>query len=78
MPRLLRRILQGLAVLLLVVAAAAVWKREEIGRLLAVNSLFSAGNIVQNFSHMDALFLTRSLSRGEAPVSPLPDGIAAG
>ena len=77
MSRLLRRILWGLALLVLVAAAAAVWKREEIGRLLAVNSLFSADKIVQNFSHMDALFLTRPLSRGDAAVSPLPDAVAA-
>jgi CubicO group peptidase (beta-lactamase class C family) len=74
MPRVLRRLLQGLAVLVVVLAAAAIWKREEIGRLLAVNSLFAPENIVQNFSHMDALFLTRPLSRGEGPVSPLPVG----
>lgn len=77
MSRFLRRVLWGLAVLVLVVAAAAVWKREEIGRLLAVNSLFAPDRIVRNFSHMDALFLTRPLSRGDAAVSPLPDGIAA-
>lgn len=74
MPRLLRRLLQGLAIVILVASAAAVWKREEITRLLAVNSLFAAENIVQNFSHMDKLFLHRPLSRGEGPVSPLPPG----
>ena len=58
----------------LILAAAALWKREEIGRLLAVNSLFEADKIVQNFSQMDQLFLTRPLSRGEGPVSPLPKG----
>ena len=74
MPRLLRRVLQALGLVILIAAAAALWKREEITRLLAVNSLFAAENIVQNFSHMDQLFLTRPLSRGEGPVSPLPDG----
>ena len=74
MPRLMRRILQALGLVLLIAAAAARWKREEIGRLLAVNSLCEADNIVQNFSHMDHLFLTRPLSRGEGPVSPLPTG----
>ena len=71
---MLKRVLRGLLVLLLVLAAAAVWKREEITRLLAVNSLFSDEKIVQNFSHMDRLFLTRPLSRGDGPVSPLPPG----
>lgn len=74
MPRLLRRILQFLAVLVVIVAAAAIWKRDEIARLLAVNSLFAEENIVRNFSHMDALFWTRPLSRGEGPVSELPAG----
>jgi len=74
MPRLLRRLLQALAVLALILAAAALWKREEIGRLLAVNSLFAPENIVENFSQMDQLFLTRPLSRGEGPVSPLSKG----
>lgn len=61
-----------LAILLL--AATALWKREEIARLMAVNSLFAPETIVQNFSHMDDLFLTRALSRGDGPVSPLPQG----
>jgi len=74
MPRLLRRFLQTLAVLALILAAAALWKRDEITRLLAVNTLFDAENIVQNFSHMDQLFLTRPLSRGEGPVMALPKG----
>eukprot|EP01031_Cornospumella_fuschlensis_P015227 gene15227-18607_t len=74
MPRLLRLFLKILAVLALILAAAGIWKRDEIGRLLAVNSLFEADQIVQNFSQMDQLFLTRPLSRGEGPVSPLPKG----
>lgn len=72
--KMLKRVLRGLLVLLVVLAAAAVWKREEITRLLAVNSLFSEEKIVQNFSHMDKLFLTRPLSRGDGQVSPLRPG----
>src|SRR5690606_10237513 len=49
---------------------------EEIGRLLAVNSLFSADKIVNNFSHMDAAFLTRDMPRGDGAISPLPAGPA--
>lgn len=71
---MLKRILKGLAVLAVILAALAVWKREEITRLMAVNSLFAPDRIVQNFSHMDRLFLHRSLSRGDGPVSPLPPG----
>ncbi|MEI6801479.1 MAG: serine hydrolase, partial [Pseudomonadota bacterium] len=47
---------------------------EDVTRLMAVNSLFAPEKIVQNFSHMDRLFLTRPLSRGEGPTSPLPKG----
>ena len=70
----MRRLIRILAVLLILLAAAALWKREEITRLMAVNSLFSEASIVENFSHMDRLFLTRPLSRGAGPVSPLPKG----
>jgi hypothetical protein len=62
------------AVVLVVLAIAALWKREEISRLMAVNSLFTAEKITGNFSHMNELFLTRPLPRGDGPVSPLPDG----
>jgi CubicO group peptidase (beta-lactamase class C family) len=70
----MRRLARLLALLLLVAVAVGFWKREEIVRLLAVNSLFSAEKIVTNFSNMDRLFLTRALSRGEGPVSVLPKG----
>lgn len=73
----MRRFLKVVGVLVLLLAAVAVWKREEIARLMAVNSLFSAERIVGNFSNMDRLFLTRALSRGEGPVSPLPEGVPA-
>ena len=63
---------------LLIIAAIVVgiWKREEIALLLAVNSLFDADRIVQNFSNMDAAFLHVELPRGDGPVSPLPAGTA--
>lgn len=62
--------------LALVIAAAVVgfWKREEITRLLTVNSLFDADRIITNFSSMEAAFLTRTVSRGDGPVSELPRG----
>jgi CubicO group peptidase (beta-lactamase class C family) len=66
--------LRAILVLLVAVAAAAFWKRDDIRRLLAVNSLFAAENIVGNFSNMDDLFFHRTLSRGTGPVSPLPAG----
>ena len=68
----------GRILLLLIVTAALLyaWKREEIARLMAVNSLFSEEKIVDNFSHMDRAFLTRPVDRGTAPVSLLPEGEA--
>ncbi|UYV38602.1 beta-lactamase family protein [Rhodobacteraceae bacterium D3-12] len=68
--------LLGRLLLVLIVAAAAlyVWKREEITRVMAVNTLFSEEKIVNNFSNMDDLFLTIPMTRGDAPVSPLPQG----
>ena len=77
-----KRLAQAILVIVVLVAIAAVWTREEIGRLLAVNSLFTEEKIVHNFSHMDRAFLTRTISRGNAepvallvgaPIS-LPDG----
>ena len=70
----MRRLFRLLAALVILLAALGLWKRDEIARLMAVNTLFSAETIVQNFSHMDRLFLTRPLSRGDGPVSPLPKG----
>lgn len=63
-----------LLVLVVIIAALAVWKREQLTRLMAVNSLFSAEKIVSNFSHMDDLFLTRDMARGDGSVSDLPLG----
>lgn len=66
----------GRALLALILAAVVVgvWKRDEIMRLLAVNSLFAEEKIVNNFSHMDAAFLTVTLPRGDGPTSELPYG----
>jgi CubicO group peptidase (beta-lactamase class C family) len=69
-----RLVWRGLAVLLVLVLAIGLWKREEVARLLAVNSLFAEDRIVENFSHMDRLFLTVPLSRGDGPVADLPAG----
>lgn len=68
----------GRILLALVLAAAVVglWKKEEITRLLAVNSLFAQDKIVHNFSHMNDAFLSTTVSRGDGPISALPDGPA--
>lgn len=66
----------GRVLLALLVAAVVIglWKREEIARLLAVNSLFSEEKIVHNFSHMDGAFLYAPVSRGDGLTSELPYG----
>ncbi|WP_415184943.1 serine hydrolase domain-containing protein [Phaeovulum sp.] len=74
--RFIRFALRALLVLALILGVAALWKRDELARLLAVNSLFAADKITENFSHMDRLFLTRPLPRGDGPVSALPMGDA--
>ncbi len=74
MRKALRIALRVLAVVVLVLAVLGLWKREEIVRLMAVNTLFAEDKITENFSHMDRLFLTRPLPRGDGPVSPLPEG----
>lgn len=72
----MRRILKFLIwlVVALVVAggALALWKREELTRLIAVNTLFAEDRIVGNFSNMDRLFLHRTLRA--SPADPLPEG----
>ncbi len=68
----------GRTVLSLLLAAVVIglWKREEITRLWAVNSLFTESKIVGNFSDMERAFLTTPVPRGDAAVSPLPEGVA--
>jgi CubicO group peptidase (beta-lactamase class C family) len=59
---------------LLAAVVMGVWKRDEITRLLAVNSLFEPDRIVGNFSAMDAAFLNVAVSRGDGPTVDLPYG----
>ncbi len=73
MRRVLKWIVYGLLCLALVAAALAYWKREEITRLLAVNSLFSPEKIVNNFSNMNTAFLSAPVPTA-SPVSELPKG----
>jgi CubicO group peptidase (beta-lactamase class C family) len=63
-----------LVALLLAAVVIGVWKREELTRLMAVNSLFAEERIVENFSHMDKAFLTAPLPRGPLATSELPYG----
>ncbi len=59
--------------LLAVLAAAAFAYREQLARLSAVLTLFDQDRIVDNFSHMDALFETRPIPVQREAV-PLPEG----
>ncbi|MEM6372016.1 MAG: serine hydrolase [Pseudomonadota bacterium] len=62
--------------LALITAAVLVgfWKRDDITRLLATNTLFDEDRIVSNFSNIDDLFLHRDIPKGETPISQLPIG----
>lgn len=83
----MRRILKGTLWLVLALAVIgaglALWKREELTRLIAVNTLFREDRIVGNFSNMDRLFLHRTLRAGpaeplpRAPEAAMPDGFDA-
>ncbi len=63
-----------LLALVLAIVVVGLWKREQITRLLAVNSLFSEEKIVHNFSHMDTAFLSVPVPRGNGLTSELPYG----
>lgn len=65
-----------LTALLLITGSAIVgfWKWAEIKRLLAANALFKPDKIISNFSNMGRIFLHVEMSRGNGPVSPLPEG----
>lgn len=58
---MLRKTLTVLLIVILAIAALALWRAEDVKRLLAVNSLFSAERIVGNFSAMNSMFLSRAI-----------------
>jgi CubicO group peptidase (beta-lactamase class C family) len=74
MRRLITWTLRVLAVLVVLAIGIGIWKRDDIARLTAVNTLFDEDTIVTNFSAMDNLFFHRTLTRPDATVSPLPQG----
>ena len=74
MRSILKWFARAMLALLLAALVVGLWKRDEIGRLWAVNSLFNEELIVANFSTMDQAFLTRPLPRGDTSVTPLPQG----
>ena len=72
MRNVLKWTIRVLLALIIAAVAIGLWKREEITRLLAVNTLFDENRIVSNFSNMDGAFLHREIPKGTGPVSPLP------
>ncbi len=74
MRRALKWIIWGVLALIVVVALIALWKREELARLMAVNSLFHEDKIVNNFSNMNVAFLSAVMDKGPSDPSPLPGG----
>jgi CubicO group peptidase (beta-lactamase class C family) len=67
-------LLRIFVVLVLAALVVGLWQREQIMRLLAVNSLFSEEKIVGNFSNMQGAFLTAPVARGNGPTAELPYG----
>lgn len=74
MKTVLKWALRVVLALALIAVVLGIWKREEITRVLAVNTLFSPEKIVENFSNMNKAFLWTEMSRGDGPVSDLPQG----
>ena len=74
MGRIVKWGLRLIVLALLVAIGLGIWKREEVLRLWAVNSLFDEGRIVGNFSNMNRAFLTAAVPRGDGPVFDLPTG----
>ena len=56
MKTFLKWLLRGILLSVVLIAIVAVLQREKLGRLMAVNSLFSEDRIVANFTQMDTMF----------------------
>ncbi|MEN8891676.1 serine hydrolase domain-containing protein [Planktotalea arctica] len=74
MRRIFTYLTRFFGIVLILAITIGIWKREEITRLLAVNSLFSEEKIVTNFSGMNAAFLSVDVPRGDGPVAELAKG----
>lgn len=77
MRRILTWVFRTILILGLIGLGLSLWKREELARLWAVNTLFDEDRIVANFSQMNRAFLFTEVPRGNGPVSDLPHGEAA-
>ncbi len=76
MRRIYKILTRFFGIVLILAIAIGIWKREEITRLMAVNSLFSAEKIVTNFSGMNKAFLSVDVPRGDGEIATLPEGSA--
>ena len=77
MRRLVRPLVAALLILALAGAGGAVWKRDEIARLHAVNTLFAPDRIAANFSAMETMFHSRAMDAGTpAPLPPAGRSLA--
>ncbi len=74
MKKFLKILFFALLGLLAVALVAAFVNRDRLVRLYNVVGLFKQERIVDNFSSMDAMFLTRPLARS-GPVTPLPEAL---
>lgn len=74
MRTVLKWIVRLVLVLLLAALVIGFLKRDELARLMAVNSLFSQEKIVNNFSHMDGAFLSTLVLRGNGPTADFEYG----
>ncbi len=64
-PRRSRRLLRAVGVALGLLVAVALFYRSELTQLYRVAHLFDPDVIVYNFQHMDELFPTHTVARGE-------------
>ena len=76
MKRILKWTGRGLIVLVLLILAVGIWKREQVVRLGSVLTLFDEGKIVGNFTAMEQAFLTTPMALPDGPPNVLPTGPA--
>ncbi len=76
MRRMVRLVLLVVVLVGVAGAAAALWKRDEVARLVAVNTLFAPDRMADNFASMDRMFHHRTMDGGHAsPLPPAPVGV---
>lgn len=74
MKKLVKSLAYGLLLIIVIGAVTGFIQRDKVARLYAVVTLFDADKIVNNFSNMDAVMLSKPLTRG-ATTDPLPKNI---